>query len=118
MPYYYNIPNEHLRMLVMASESIHSLAEDDLQKTIEQIAGLDEEAQVAMIATLEDEQRAIAAAKRARGITPKMEMAHLNRDIVALETIRHEFENAVLQEKERAANEQHGSAEDILKNIQ
>ena len=117
MPYYYNIQNEYLRMLVMASESIHSLAEDDLQKTIAQIAELDEASQRAMIATLEDEQRAIAAAKRAKGITPKMEMAGLNRDIVALETIRHEFENAVLQEKEREANEEHGSAEDILKNI-
>lgn len=117
MPYYYNIQNEYLRMLVMASESIHSLAEDDLQKTIGQIAELDEEAQQAMISTLEDEQRAIAAAKRAKGITPKMEIAHLNRDIVALETIRHEFENAVLQEKEREAEQQHGPADDILKNI-
>jgi hypothetical protein len=118
MPYYYTIPNERLRMLVMASESIHSMREDDVQKMITQIAALDEDSQDAMIETLEDEQRQIAAAKRARGITPEMELAQINKDMAKLSAIEHEFEMAIAKESARADREEsEKKAEEIIKDV-
>jgi hypothetical protein len=114
MPYYYHIEDERLRMLVLASESVHSLAEDDCQKMIDQIAGLDPDAQEAMVSTLEEEQRQIAAAKRARGITPRMELAAIGKKMLKLETIEREFVAAVRAEEERSAQEESGKAEDVL----
>jgi hypothetical protein len=118
MPYYYTIQDERLRMLVMASESIHSLSEDDIQKVINQIAGLEEDGQEALTTTLEDEQRQIAAAKRAKGISPEMELAQINESMTRLTTLEHEFETAVARENERAEREESGrEAEEIINNI-
>ena len=116
MPHYYNIPDEQLRMLVMASESLHSLAEDDLQRTINQIAELPGDGQEAMIETLENEQRQIAAAKRAKGITPEMELAQINSSMAKLTVIEHEFEMALAKENSRAEREESDKqAEEIIK---
>jgi len=118
MPYYYPIENERLRMLVMASESIHSMAEDDVQKMVAQIAVLDEDGQAAMVETLEDEQRQIAAAKRAKGITPEMELAQINKDTAKLSAIEHEFEMAAAKENERSDREEsQKKAEEIIKDV-
>jgi hypothetical protein len=118
MAYYYTIQNERLRMLVMASESIHSLADADVQEMVAQISDLNDDGEAAMIATLEDEQRQIAAAKRARGITPEMELATINDNMAKVAKIKHDFEMAVLRENEREESEKsNAAAESLLKNI-
>jgi len=118
MPQYDPIRNERLRTLVMASESIHSLPEQDVQKMVAQISTLDESGQAALTATLEDEQRQIAAAKRARGITPEMELAQINDNMAKVSSIKHDFEMAVLKENEREESQKsEQAAEDLLKNI-
>jgi len=118
MPQYDLIQNEQLRILVMASESIHSLPEDEEQSMIERIAALDENSQAAMIKTLEDEQRQIAAAKRAKGITPEMELAQISESMSKVAAIKHDFEMAVLKENEREESQKsEQAAEDILKDI-
>lgn len=118
MPHYYNIPDDDLRMLVMASESLHSLAEDDVQKTIDQIAELNDDGREALIETLEDEQRQIAAAKRERGITPEMELAHINKKMAKLAAIEHEFEMAVAKANAQAESaESDKKAEEIIKDV-
>jgi hypothetical protein len=118
MAYYYTIPNERLRMLVMASESIHSLPDEDIQRMVAQISNLNKDGEDAMINTLEDEQRQIAATKRARGITPEMELAQINENMAKVAAIKHDFEMAVLRENEREESEKsNAAAEDILKDI-
>jgi len=118
MAYYYTIQNERLRMLVMASESIHSLPEEDVQRMVSQISNLNEDGEAAMVATLEDEQRQIAAAKRARGITPEMELATINDNMAKVAAIKHDFEMAVLRENDREEREKStAAAEDILRDI-
>jgi hypothetical protein len=118
MAYYYTIRNERLRMLVMASESIHSLGDEDVQRMVSQISNLNDDGEAAMISTLEDEQRQIAAAKRARGITPEMELAQINDNMAKVSAIKHDFEMAVLRENEREETEKSSSAaDDILKSI-
>lgn len=118
MAYYYTIPNERLRMLVMASESIHSLDDEDVQRMVSQISTLNEDGEAAMISTLEDEQRQIAAAKRARGITPEMELAQISENMAKVSAIKHDFEMAILRENEREESEQSSAAaESILQDI-
>lgn len=118
MPDYQPIRSERLRTLVMASESIQSLPDEQVQMMITQIAALDDNGQSAMIATLEDEQRQIAAAKRARGITPEMELAQINENMAKVSAIKHDFEMSVLKENEREEVAQSDkAAEDLLKNI-
>jgi hypothetical protein len=118
MPQYDPIGNERLRALVMASESIHSLPEEDIQKMVTQIAALDDNGQEAMIKTLEDEQKQIAAAKRAKGITPEMELAAINENMAKVAAIKRDFEMSVLKENEREETQQsEKAAEDILKGI-
>lgn len=118
MPQYDSIKNENLRMLVMSSESIHSLPEEQSQAMINQIAALDDNGQAALTATLEDEQKQIAAAKRAKGITPEMEMAQISENMAKVSAIKRDFEMAVLKENEREETVQsEAAAEDILKKI-
>jgi len=118
MAYYYTIQNERLRMLVMASESIHSLPDEEVQKMVAQISNLNADGEAAMIATLEDEQRQIAAAKRARGITPEMELAAIKDNMAKVAAIKHEFEMAILRENEREETEKsNAAAENILNDI-
>jgi hypothetical protein len=118
MPYYYPIQNEQLRMLVMASESIRSLREDDIQKMVAQIANLNPEAQAAMITVLEDEQSQIMAAREAKGITPEMSAHAIQENTAKVYGIRRDFEMSVQKENERPATEESSrAAEDILKKL-
>lgn len=118
MPQYDPIKNERLRALVMASESIHSLPEENVRQMITQIAALDDDGQAALIATLEDEQKQIAAAKRAKGITPEMELAQISENMTKVAAIKHDFEMAVLKENEKEDTiKSERAAEDLLKNI-
>jgi hypothetical protein len=100
MPYYYPIKNDRLRELTMLSESINTLPEDDVQKVVEQIAALDTDAQNAMIATLEDEQKQIAAAKLAKGITPDVELAQIKENSVRLASVKRDFDMTVARENQ------------------
>lgn len=118
MPYYYPIQNEQLRMLVMASESIRSQREDDVQKMISQIAALNEDGQVAMISTLEDEQRQIMVAREAKGITQDMSARVIKENTAKVYGIKRDFEMSVQKENERTSAEESSlAAENILKKL-
>jgi len=117
MAYYYPIQNEKLRTLVITSESIHSLADDDVQKMVSQISNLTDEGQMAMIQALEDEQKQIMLAKAAQGITPQMEMRQLQADSMKLTGIKHDFEMAVVKENQKMEQADANNAEDILRDI-
>jgi hypothetical protein len=112
------ITNERLRRLVMASESIHSLPEENVRQMVMQIANLDSSGESALIQTLEDEQRQIAAAKRAKGLTPEMELARINENMAKMSKIKHDFEMSVLKENDREETQKSAQAADeLLKNI-
>lgn len=118
MAYYYPIQNEYLRRLVMLSESIHSLDDNDVQEMVSQIALLDEAGQKAMISTLEDEQRQIAQEKAKRGITPEMEMRAIEENTAKLHSIKRDFETAIRKENERTQIvESNQEAENILREL-
>jgi hypothetical protein len=118
MPYFYPIKDEHLRQLVMLSESINTLPEDDIQKMVTQIAALEGDAQKAMTATLEDEQRQIAAAKRAKGITPEMELEQIKENSTKLASIKRDFDMTVARENQNLESvASAAAAEDLLRDI-
>ena len=118
MPYYYPIQNEKLRYLVMASESIHSLEEGNIQKMIFQIANLPVEGQDAMVAALEDEQRQIVATKRAKGITPAQEFKVIEKKTAEVRMVKRNFEIVVRVENEKVeVAKTQREAEDLLKEI-
>lgn len=118
MPYYYPIQNEQLRMLVMMSESIHSMPVRDIQKMVAQISNLTEDGQMAMITALEDEQKQIAAARLARGITPEVQMRALQSNTAKVNAIGRDLEMSVRKEdRRRQAAEAEKAAEDILREI-
>jgi len=102
----------------MLSESIHSMTDREVQSMVEQIATLDEEGQKAMITTLEDEQRQIAAEKAKRGITPAMEMRAIEENTAKLHLIKHDFETTVRKENERTQIlESEKAADNILREL-
>lgn len=118
MAYYYPIQNEHLRKLVMLSESIHSMLDNEVQEMVSQISILDESGQNAMISTLEDEQRQIAQEKAKRGITPAMELRQIEENTAKLHSIKRDFETAVRKEDERTQVVQsEQEAENILREL-
>lgn len=102
----------------MLSESIHSLPEDAVQTMIAQIASLDAGGQRAMIATLEDEQRQIAAAKAAKGITPDMEIERIKENAAQMSSIRRDFDMTVARERQREEALAAGAeAENLLRDM-
>lgn len=104
-------------MLVMASESIRSQREDDIQKMVSAIAALNEDGQVAMIATLEDEQNQIMAAREAQGIAKEATRA-MKENTAKVYGIKRDFEMSVQKESERTSTEESSrAAEDILKKL-
>jgi len=115
---YNPIQNESLRTLVMLSESIHSLPEDAVQNMVAQIANLDVDGQKALIATLEDEQKQIAAAKAAKGITPEMEMKQIKENSAKIAAIKRDFEMTVARERQGEEAAAAGAqAENLLRDI-
>lgn len=118
MPYYYHIYNKKLQELVKASESIHSLSENDAQDMINQIAALPEDGQAEMIKALESEQNAIQQAKIAKGITPEKEMRQLDEAIAQVGNIKRDFESSVRRYDEEVDRKQESQeAEDLLNEI-
>ncbi len=112
------IQNEHLRQLVILSESIHSLPADQLEVMIQRIAALPEEGQLALIKTLEDEQQKIKAAKLAKGITPEMELKQMEENSLKVTAIKYEFETGVRKENEKIdAKQSEEEAEKLILNI-
>lgn len=101
MVYYYPIQNERLRFLIMASESIHALEEQQLQKMILQIAMLPPEGQEAMMAALEDEQRQIISAQEAKGISKQQQLVSIQKKTEQVRIIRRNFEIFVRVEEEK-----------------
>ena len=119
MPNYDHIKNEKLRQLVKASESIHSLPEEEAQAMIDQISVLPEEGQTAMLSTLEEEQKAIQEAKAAKGITPEQELRELEENMEKVSTVKRDFESSVRKINEQKDREESDKeAEELLKKIQ
>lgn len=118
MPDYNPIKHERLRQLVILSESLNSLPEDQLQATVTRIGGLAGPDLEAMVKVLEDEQRLIEANKRARGLTPEMELAEIEERRSKVVAIKRDFESAVNRENERVDTvESSKAAEDALKDL-
>lgn len=114
MPDYSKIQNEKLRSLVVLSESIHSQPESEIQAMVDRIASLPLEGQDAMIAALEEEQKQIQMTKQAKGITPEMEMQHIEGKNLKLSSIKHEFDKAVLETKEQTDQDTASAEADSL----
>lgn len=103
----------------MASESIHSLPEDDAQAMIDQIAALPDEGQTAMAAALEDEQRMIEEAKKAKGISPEQEIREIEENMAKVSEIKRDFESSVRRINEKKEkDESDKAAEELLKEIE
>lgn len=112
------ITNETLRRLIIASESIQSLAEAEIQKMVERIGALPETGQQQIIASLEKEQEQISKVKLAMGITPEVEVAELEEKIQKVNLIKKTLENTVRHEQEQAADtESEKAAENVLKTL-
>lgn len=112
------IKNEKLRRLVIASESMQSLPEPEIQKMVERMAALPEAGQQQIIASLEKEQEQISKVKLAMGITPEVEVAELEEKIQKVNLIKKTLENTIRHEQEQAANnESEEAAEDVLKTL-
>ncbi len=102
----------------MASESIQSLSEEELQKMVERMAALPEAGQLEIIASLEEEQEHIRKGKLAMGITPEVEAAELGEKIQKVNIIKKNLENTVRHEQEKDANiESDNAAENLLKTL-
>lgn len=112
------IKNQKLRQLIILSESIASLPEGEQLKMIERIAQLPPEGETAMIAALEDEQEKIRQAKRAKGITPEMELEQIKQNTAAIFALKRQFDTAVVRENEKSEKANSDvAAEDILKTL-
>jgi len=92
---------------VISSESIHSLADDDVQAMVSQISNLTVEGQMAMISALEDEQKQITQVK----------LRQVQSDSMSLTGIKHDFEMAVVRENRKMEKADSDEAEDILRDI-
>lgn len=112
------ITNEQLRQLVIRSESVNSLSEDQIQAMVNKMALLPESGTTAMIAVFEKEQQKIQNAKTAKGIPPEIEQKRLDEKISAVAGIKREFETGVKVETERVDQEATlMAAEELLKDL-
>jgi len=109
------IKNTELRLLVTASESIHSLPEDQIQAMIQKIAALPPKGELEMIAALKDEQEQIQKSKLARGITPEVEQANNQENMKKVYRIKKDFQTVVRVEDEKVeTTKDNAAAEEIL----
>lgn len=115
MPDYSKIEDEHLRHLLMESESIRSRPETEIQTIIEGIAALDPAKQKEIAAVLEEEQKRVEEAKLAKGITPEMEIQEIEKNENKLMEIKHEYDNSIRKYREEKSKKEDGlEAEKIL----
>lgn len=112
------IKNPELRLLVAASESIHSLDETEIQQWVERIAVLPPEGEMQMLTALRDEQKQISEAKLAKGITPEMDLAQTQENLKQVTAIKKDFDMVVLKENERVSKQESEiAATNLLNNI-
>lgn len=116
MPNYIKIQNEQLRKLVMISQSIASLSENDQIIMINQIVELDSEGQQELVKTLLEEQKTIA---RSQAVLAEQRVAHVDKNIALVLQIKQKFDTDVrkINEKEEVAQEEK-SAENLLKQLE
>jgi|GEM_PF-6461744 len=112
------IQNTELRLLVTASESIHTLEEAQIQNWVERIAKLPPDGEKQMILALRDEQLMIRKSKAARGITPEKELAQIQEKLEKVHEIKRNFETAVRVEEESVDQAKvEANADNILNSI-
>lgn len=115
---YSGIKNDHLRELIMHSESIHAQPENVAQEIINNIAVLDPAKEQETIMMFESEQKEIQNSKLARGITPEMEIQYIEQNEKKLTEINKEFDTNVRKYKEdKSEKEDELAAEDLLNQL-
>jgi hypothetical protein len=115
---YSKIKNEHLRELIMHSESIHAQPENVAQEIINNIAMLDPAREQQTVMMLEAEQKEIQNSKLARGITPEMEIDYIELNRKKLTEINKEYDTNVRKYKEEKSEKQdEQEAEDLLNQL-
>ncbi len=114
----YNIiKNTELRLLVEASESIHSLPADKLSMMVFRISDLTDEGETQMIAALRDEREKVAASRKESNVTPVMEMQKIKKSSEQLSLAARGFESELNQAREAAVRQNEGPAENILQSL-
>jgi hypothetical protein len=115
---YSKIKNEHLRELIMHSESIHAQPENVAQEIINNIAMLDPAREQQTVMMFESEQKEIQNSKLARGITPEMEIDYIELNRKKLTEINKEYDTNVRKYKEEKSEKQdEQEAEDLLNQL-
>lgn len=115
---YSGIKNDHLRELIIHSESIHAQPENVAQEIINNIAVLDPGKEQQTIMMFEAEQNEIQKSKLAQGITPEMEIQYIEQNEKKLTEINKEFDTNVRKYKEdKSEKEDEIEAEDLLNQL-
>jgi len=115
---YSQIQNEHLRELLIHSESINAQDEINAQAVINNIAALGPVQQQEVIQMLEEEQKQIQSSKIAKGITPDVEVAAIEKNRGKLTEIKHEYDTNVRKYEEGKTQKQdEAAAEDLLNQL-
>lgn len=115
---YSKIKNEHLRELIMHSESIHAQPENVAQEIINNITMLDPAREQQTVMMFEAEQKEIQNSKLARGITPEMEIDYIELNRKKLTEINKEYDTNVRKYKEEKSEKQdEQEAEDLLNQL-
>ncbi len=111
------IKNDHLRALVMISESIGSLEETAISRMVERIARLPEQGQTDMITALEDERRQIEAATTAHK-APEKALEEVSAQEKKLILVNRSFDRVVREENEKTEqSESSAHADDLLHSL-
>ena len=115
---YSKIKNEHLKELIMHSESIHAQPENVAQEIIDNISMLDPAREQQTVMMFEAEQQEIQNSKLAKGITPEMEIDYIELNRKKLSEINKEFDTNVRKYKEEKSEKQdEQEAEDLLNQL-
>lgn len=110
------IQNEQLRKLVMISQSIATLSENDQIIMINQITELDSEGQQELEKTLLEEQKTIA---RSQAALAEQRVAHVDKNIALVIQIKQKFDTDASKINEKKEEEQEAqSEENLLKQLE
>lgn len=113
---YSKIKNEHLRELIMHSESINAQPENIAQEIINNIAVLDPAHEQQTVMMFEAEHQEIQNSKLAKGITPEMEIDYIELNRKKLSEINKEFDTNVRKYNEEQSEKQDEQVADDLLN--
>lgn len=113
------IKNEKLRTMVMESESIHTLAEAEIQAMVGKIAKLNPEGEQAFLEALENEKQEVERAKAGEQIDPEeatVMMQKVQENDQKLTNVIRSFDTFVRGTREESVREvENQQAEELLK---